>query len=57
MIAETRPDLILILPWNLATEISEQLAYTSEWGAQLVTPIPKRDRLCSGDGSRGASGG
>ena len=40
MIEETRPDLILILPWNLAPEISAQLAFTAEWGAQLVTPIP-----------------
>jgi hypothetical protein len=39
-IAETRPDVIVILPWNLAAEISEQLAYTAEWGAQLVVPIP-----------------
>ena len=39
-IAETRPDVILILPWNLAREISEQLAYTAEWGAKLVVPIP-----------------
>ena len=39
-IAETRPDLILILPWNLAPEISAQLAYTAEWGAELVVPIP-----------------
>ena len=39
-IAETRPDLILILPWNLSSEISGQLAYTSEWGAQLIVPIP-----------------
>jgi C-methyltransferase-like protein/putative zinc binding protein/methyltransferase family protein len=41
MIEETRPDLILILPWNLAPEISTQLSYTAEWGAQLVTPIPR----------------
>jgi len=39
-IAETKPDAILILPWNLAREISEQLAYTNEWGAQLIVPIP-----------------
>ena len=37
---ETRPDLILILPWNLAKEISAQLAHTASWGAQLVVPIP-----------------
>ena len=39
-IAETRPDVIVILPWNLATEIGEQLAYTAEWGARLVVPVP-----------------
>jgi C-methyltransferase C-terminal domain len=39
-IAETRPDAILILPWNLAREIAEQLAYTKEWGANLIVPIP-----------------
>jgi SAM-dependent methyltransferase len=39
-IAETRPDAIVILPWNLAREISEQLAYTNEWGAELIVPIP-----------------
>ena len=39
-IAETRPDAILILPWNLVREISEQLAYTREWGAKLIVPIP-----------------
>jgi SAM-dependent methyltransferase len=40
-IAETRPDVILILPWNLAREIAGQLAYTAEWGAELVVPIPR----------------
>ena len=39
-IAETRPEVIVILPWNLAREISEQLAYTAEWGARLVVPVP-----------------
>jgi hypothetical protein len=39
-IAETKPDAIVILPWNLAREISGQLAYTAEWGARLVVPIP-----------------
>src|SRR6187399_576763 len=40
-IAETRPDVIVILPWNLVREISEQLAYTAEWGARLVVPVPR----------------
>ena len=39
-IAETCPDAIVILPWNLAREIADQLAYTKEWGAQLIVPIP-----------------
>jgi hypothetical protein len=39
-IAETQPDVILVLPWNLAGEIREQLAYTAEWGARLAIPIP-----------------
>ena len=39
-LAETRPDAILILPWNLRDEIARQLAYTREWGARLIVPIP-----------------
>jgi SAM-dependent methyltransferase len=39
-IAETRPDAIMILPWNLAREIAAQLAYTHEWGAELIVAIP-----------------
>ncbi len=39
-LAETRPDVILILPWNLRDEIAAQLAYTRAWGARLVVPIP-----------------
>jgi hypothetical protein len=37
---ETRPDYILILPWNLAEEIIEQLDYARAWGAKFVVPIP-----------------
>jgi C-methyltransferase C-terminal domain/Putative zinc binding domain/Methyltransferase domain len=39
-IAETRPDYVLVLPWNLVDEISAQLAYIAEWGAKLIVPIP-----------------
>jgi SAM-dependent methyltransferase len=39
-LAETRPDVIVILPWNLVGEISRQLAYAADWGAKLVVPIP-----------------
>src|SRR5256885_13077478 len=40
-IAQTRPDLILVLPWNLRDEIVDQLAYTREWGARLVFALPE----------------
>ncbi|NVO32555.1 class I SAM-dependent methyltransferase [Hymenobacter lapidiphilus] len=40
-IAETRPDFLLILPWNLRAEIMEQMAYIRDWGGQFVVPIPE----------------
>lgn len=39
-IAADRPDFVLVLPWNLRREITEQLSYISEWGGRLVFPIP-----------------
>ena len=40
-IRETRPDYLLILPWNLKDEIMEQVGYIREWGGQFVVPIPE----------------
>lgn len=40
-IKQTKPDYVLILPWNLKEEIASQLAYIREWGGQFVVPIPK----------------
>jgi len=40
-LAETKPDYIVILPWNLRNEIAAQLAYVREWGGQLVVPLPE----------------
>jgi SAM-dependent methyltransferase len=40
-IDEARPDLILILPWNLRDEIVEQLAHVREWGARFAVPAPE----------------
>jgi SAM-dependent methyltransferase len=40
-IAETKPDYILILPWNLKEELIEQLSYVREWGAKFILPIPR----------------
>ena len=39
-ISETRPDYILILPWNLKKEITQQLTFVRDWGAEFVVPIP-----------------
>ncbi|MEJ7606726.1 MAG: methyltransferase C-terminal domain-containing protein, partial [Bryobacteraceae bacterium] len=39
-IARTKPDYLLILPWNLQTEISQQMNHIREWGGQFVVPIP-----------------
>jgi len=38
---EARPDYVLILPWNLKTEIMEQLQNIREWGGRFVVPIPE----------------
>ena len=40
-LAETRPDYVLVLPWNLRQEISSQLGYIRSWGGRLVFPIPE----------------
>jgi len=40
-IGETRPDYVLILPWNLRAEIMEQMAGIREWGGRFVVPIPE----------------
>jgi SAM-dependent methyltransferase len=40
-IQETRPDYVLILPWNLKNEIKQQLASIREWGGKFVVPIPR----------------
>jgi SAM-dependent methyltransferase len=39
-IKETRPDYLLILPWNLKDEIMGQMAEIRTWGGQFVIPIP-----------------
>jgi SAM-dependent methyltransferase len=40
-IRETKPDYVVILPWNLKDEIMDQMAYIREWGGRFVVPIPK----------------
>jgi hypothetical protein len=40
-IRETRPDVVLVLPWNIKEEVARQLAFVREWGGKLVVPIPE----------------
>ncbi len=40
-LAQTRPDYVLVLPWNLREELSHQLDYVRDWGGRLVFPIPE----------------
>ncbi|MEU0511039.1 class I SAM-dependent methyltransferase [Amycolatopsis sp. NPDC006125] len=40
-IAADRPDYVLVLPWNLRAELTEQLAHVAGWGGRLVFAIPE----------------
>ncbi|BAZ01553.1 C-methyltransferase [Tolypothrix tenuis PCC 7101] len=40
-IQETKPDYVLILPWNLKDEIMSQISYIRDWGGKFVVPIPE----------------
>tara|TARA_Y100000590_G_scaffold119742_1_gene137060 strand:+ start:19066 stop:20310 length:1245 start_codon:yes stop_codon:yes gene_type:complete len=40
-ITEDKPDYVVVLPWNISSEISEQLNYVEEWGGKLVTAVPQ----------------
>ena len=44
-VAETRPDYLFILPWNLRDEIMEQMKEVREWGCRFVVAIPKLEVL------------
>jgi SAM-dependent methyltransferase len=40
-IRETKPDYVIILPWNLKCEIIENLQFIRAWGGRFIVPIPK----------------
>ncbi len=42
---ETRPDYVLILPWNLKDEIVGQMARVRDWGGRFVVPIPRVETI------------
>jgi SAM-dependent methyltransferase len=37
---QEKPDFVVILPWNLSAEVTEQLAYVRDWGGRFVTAVP-----------------
>ena len=40
-IKETKPDYVLILPWNIRDEVMQQMSFVREWGGMFVVPIPE----------------
>ena len=40
-VRETRPDYLLILPWNLREEVMQQMTFIRDWGGKFVVPIPE----------------
>ena len=41
MIEETKPDYLLILPWNIKDEIMQQMSFIDSWGGRFIVPIPQ----------------
>jgi hypothetical protein len=39
-IDEAKPDYLMVLPWNLKTEIVEQMHHVGAWGCKFIVPIP-----------------
>ena len=44
-LAASKPDYVVILPWNLKTEVSTQLGYISNWGGRLAVAVPEMEVL------------
>lgn len=40
-VKQTKPDYLLILPWNIKNEVMEQMAYVRDWGCKFLTLIPE----------------
>jgi SAM-dependent methyltransferase len=40
-IAKTKPDYVLILPWNIKDEVMGQMSHIRSWGGQFIVPIPR----------------
>jgi hypothetical protein len=40
VLRERKPDIILILPWNIQAEVTQQMAHVREWGGQFAVAVP-----------------
>jgi hypothetical protein len=40
-VRETKPDYLLVLPWNLQAEVVEQMSLIRDWGGRFIVPIPE----------------
>ncbi|MDE2482508.1 MAG: class I SAM-dependent methyltransferase [bacterium] len=38
---ERKPDYVLILPWNIRDEVTEQVGFIREWGGRFVVAMPR----------------
>lgn len=45
VLAERKPDFVLILPWNIAEEVMRQHGYVRNWGGQFLVAVPTLSRL------------
>ena len=41
VLQQSKPDYVVILPWNLEAELRQQLAYIRDWGGRFVTAVPR----------------
>lgn len=41
LLKTAKPERVVILPWNLRSEIMDQLSYIRDWGGKFVTAVPK----------------
>jgi SAM-dependent methyltransferase len=42
---EKKPDIVLILPWNIADEVIQQYGYVREWGGAFMAAVPEMRRI------------
>ena len=41
VLRKRKPDIVLIMPWNIQAEVTQQLAYIREWGGMFAVAVPE----------------